>query len=641
MSSNEDMENTRRLSGFMEKFINAILVAIPLAGAFFILDIPSRIGMPILREQYYGLFFALTLPCIFWMLPATERSRRGIAWYDHLLAAAAFITGMYVAFFYEDVLRTLGEYTPMRIGLSIVAIVTVLEAVRRTAGNILFILGLLFILYAHYAEYVPGIFGGAGTAWPELFTYLYLDGNSLFGMSLGVSAVVVLAFILFGNLMFGVGGGEFLSNFAMAIFGGFRGGPAKMAIVASSLFGMLTGSAAANVASTGVFTIPLMKRIGYPAHIAGAVEAVASTGGSLTPPVMGAAAFIIAEFTGIPYATVAIASILPAVLYYAGVFIQVDLEAGKKGMVGLPRNELPSLRKTLHQAYLFVVPFTALLIALFVFGQSPEMSAFWGILAVFACALVRKETRNLTWVVTALNHTGKAMLSLTAIVAMAGLVIGVINLCGLGFILPMFLSQIAGDNLFLVLVIVAVTSIILGMGMPTVAVYILLGVLMGPTLVEAGVPVLAAHLFIQYFGTVSQFTPPICIASFAAASIADAPQMKTAFASMRMGALAYPAPFLFAYSQVFLMEGQPWEICWAMLTALFACFLLGCALVGYFKRPIPMWKRILLIPFSGLLLTATSSDQLLTGLLQDCTGLLAGIIFVALELHAARHARTV
>ncbi len=638
MSSNEDMENTRRLSGFMEKFINAVLVAIPLIGAFFILDIPSRIGMPVLREQYYGLFFALTLPCIFWMLPATERRRGGIAWYDHLLAAAAFIAGMYVAFFYEDVLRTLGEYTPLRIGLSVVAVVTVLEAVRRTSGNILLVLGILFILYAHYAEYVPGIFGGAGTAWPELFTYLYLDGNSLFGMSLGVSAVVVLAFILFGNLMFGVGGGEFLSNFAMAIFGGFRGGPAKMAIVASSLFGMLTGSAAANVASTGVFTIPLMKRIGYPAHIAGAVEAVASTGGSLTPPVMGAAAFIIAEFTGIPYATVAIASILPAVLYYAGVFIQVDLEAGKDGMVGLPRNELPSLRKTLNQAYLFVVPFTVLLIALFAFGQSPEMSAFWGILAVLACSLLRKETRNLAWVVTALNHTGKAMLSLTAIVAMAGLVIGVINLCGLGFILPMFLSQIAGDNLFLVLVIVAVTSIILGMGMPTVAVYILLGVLMGPTLVEAGVPILAAHLFIQYFGTVSQFTPPICIASFAAASIADAPQMKTAFASMRMGALAYPAPFLFVYSQVFLLEGPLWEICWAMLTALFACFLLGFSLVGYFKRPIPMWKRILLIPFSGLLLTATSSDQLLIGLLQDCTGLLAGIIFIALELRATRHA---
>lgn len=641
MNSNEDMENTRRLSGFMEKITRSLLIAVPLIGAVFILDIPSRIGLPILREQYYGLFFALTVPCIFWMLPAsTGKNSKGIAWYDHLLAAAAFVSGMYVALFYNEILRTLGDYTPLRVGLSIAAVVTVLEAVRRTAGNILLVLGVLFILYAHYAEYVPGIFGGAGTAWPELFTYLYLDGNALFGMSLGVSAVVVLAFILFGNLMFGVGGGEFLSNFAMSLFGGFRGGPAKMAIVASSLFGMLTGSAAANVASTGVFTIPLMKRIGYPAHIAGAVEAVASTGGSLTPPIMGAAAFIIAEFTGIPYANVAVASILPAVLYYAGVFIQVDLEAGKEGMVGLPRNELPCLRKTLNQAYLFVVPFTALLAALFVFGQSPEISAFWGILAVFGCSLVRRESRNShAWIITALARTGKAMLSLTAIVAMAGFVIGVVNLCGLGFILPMFLSRIAGNNLFPVLVIVAVTGIILGMGMPTVAVYILLGVLMGPTLVEAGVPVLAAHLFIQYFGTVSQFTPPICIASFAAATIADAPQMKTAFASMRIGALAYPAPFLFVYSQAFLMEGPLWEICWAMITAIFACFLLGCALVGYFRRPLPVWKRILLIPVSGLLLTATSADHLFIGLVQDGAGLAIGLLFVATELYAAQHRR--
>lgn len=635
MSSNEDMENTRKLSGGMEKLIRAFLIAVPLFGSFFILDIPSRLGFSVLREQYYGLFFALTIPCIFWLLPAyADRNNKGIAWYDHLLALAAIASGLYVALFYDEILRTLGEYTPLRMGLSLAAIITVLEAVRRTAGSIMLVLGAVFILYAHYAEYVPGIFGGAGTEWPELFTYLYLDGNALFGMSLGVSAVVVLAFILFGNLMFGAGGGEFLSDFAMSLFGGFRGGPAKMAIVASSLFGMLTGSAAANVASTGVFTIPLMKRIGYPAHIAGAIEAVASTGGSLTPPIMGAAAFIIAEFTGIPYATVVVASILPAVLYYSGVFIQVDLEAGKKGMVGLPRNELPCLRKTLKRAYLFVIPFSALLIALFVFDQSPEISAFWGILAVFACSFVRKETRSPVWIAAALARTGKAMLSLTAIVAMAGFVIGVVNLCGLGFILPMFLSEIAGNNLFLVLVIVAVTSIVLGMGMPTVAVYILLGVLMGPTLVEVGVPVLAAHLFIQYFGTVSQFTPPICIASFAAASIAEAPQMKTAFSSMRIGALAYPAPFLFVYSQAFLMEGSALEICWAMITAMFACFLLGCALVGYFRRPICLWKRVLLVPVSFLLLTATSGEQLVPGLVQDGIGLFLGLLFIAMELHA-------
>lgn len=637
IKNKEDMEETRRLDPFWDKFIKIILIAIPLIGAFFILDIPSRLGWAVLREQYYGLFFALTMPCIFWLVPATENPTKGIPWYDHVLAVSALASGMYVAFFYGDILRSLGDYSLTRIVLSIMAIVTVLEAIRRTAGTVMLVLGLFFILYGHFTDYFPGLFGGAGTPWPELLTYLYLDGNSLFGMSLGVSAVVVLAFILFGNLMFGVGGGAFLSDFAMAIFGSFRGGPAKMAIMASSLFGMLTGSAAANVASTGVFTIPLMKRIGYPPHIAGAIEAVASTGGSLTPPVMGAAAFIIAEFTGVPYATVAIASILPAVLYYAGVFIQVDLEAGKEGMVGLPRAELPRLKNTLGRAYLFVVPFTVLLIALFIFGKSPEVSAFWGIGATLVCSLFRKETRfRSDWLLKALAGTGKAMLSLTAIVAMAGFIIGVVNLCGLGFVLPMFLSEVAGGNLFLMLVIVAFTSVVLGMGMPTVAVYILLGVLMGPTLVEAGVPILAAHLFIQYFGTVSQFTPPICIASFAAATIAEASPMRTAFASMRLGALAYPAPFLFVYSQAFLMEGPVWEILWAMCTAIFACFLLGCSLVGYFRRRLPMWERVCLVPTSLLLLTATSADNLVSGLIQDGTGMLLGLLFVFIELRAGR-----
>ena len=398
---------------------------------------------------------------------------------------------------------------------------------------------------------------------------------------------------------------------------------------------MLTGSAAANVASTGVFTIPLMKRVGYPAHIAGAVEAVASTGGALTPPIMGAAAFVIAEFTGLPYATVAIASIIPAILYYLGVFIQVDLEAGKAGMKGLPKEELPKLRQTMNRAYLFLIPLCAMIFALFILNMAPDKSAFIGIAAALVAALFNKETRSSAgWIINSLEDTGRSMIAMTAIVCMAGFVIGVINLCGLGFVLPMFLSDVAGDNLFLVLCIVAGASIILGMGMPTVAVYILLGVLMAPSLVSLGVPLLAAHLFIQYFGTVSQFTPPICVASYAAAAIAKAPPLTTAMSAMRIGILAYPTPFLFVYSQAFFLEGPALEIIWAFLSAALGCLMLGCALVGYFVRPVPVWKRILSVPAALLLLTATDFSNPVSGLIQDGSGLVLALFILISEYMA-------
>ncbi len=636
-----DLATTRTLPGISGKIIRYVLIAIPIIASIFILDIPSRLGIGILREQYYGLYFAMTIPCIFLLVPGWNFSPRNrIPWYDYLLALTAVGCGLYVAFFYEEILRTLGNQGPVRLAFSFAAIAVILEAIRRTGGILLAGVGLFFILYARFTWLAPGVFNAPGTPWPELATYLYLDMNGVFGMTLGVACVIVLAFILFGNLLFGGGGGAFLNDFATSAFGGFRGGPAKMAVIASSLFGMLTGSAAANVASTGVFTIPLMKKVGYKPHVAGAIEAVASTGGTLTPPIMGAAAFVIAEFTGIPYATVAIASIIPALLYYCGVFMQVDLEAAKEGMKGLPRNELPPISASLKKAYLFVVPFTVLMLALFVFDQSAEKSAFYGMGAVFVCACINKKTRfRLDWIIASLEKTGKGILSITAIVCMAGLIIGVVNVCGLGFVLPLYMTQIAGDTLMPVLILVAIASIILGMGMPTVAVYILLGVLMAPTLVELGVPVLAAHLFIQYFGTISQFTPPVCIAAFAAAGIAEADQMKTAFSSMRIGILAYPTPFLFVYSQAFLMEGTVPEILWAMFTAMSACFLLGVALVGYFVRRVPWHKRVLLVPAALLMLTATSPDALLIGLAQDLSGLAIGIMILLSELYARKHAR--
>lgn len=633
--------SSRKLTGWLGRTSQCLLAAIPIVGIFFIMDTPSYLGWSVLREQYYGLFFAMIFISLFWLFPGSAKaSRRSVPWYDHILALCSLASGLYIAVFYPDILRTLGDMSGERVFMGALTVMLVLEGIRRTGGPALFCVGIFFILYARFTDFAPGLFNAPATPWPDLVTFLYLDANALFGTTLGIAAVVVMAFILFGNILFAIGGGAFLSDLAMSAFGRFRGGPAKMAILASCFFGMLTGSAAANVASTGVFTIPLMKRVGYKPHVAGAVEAVASTGGSLTPPIMGAAAFVIAEFTGIPYGTVAIASIIPAVLYYSGVFIQVDLEAGKEGMKGLSREELPNLRKTLNKAYLFVIPLFAMIYALFGLNMAPDKSAFLGILAAFMAALFNKDIRGrFDWLWTCLKDTGRAMITMTAIVCMAGFVIGVINLCGLGFVLPMFLTQVAGDNVFLALCIVAVASIILGMGMPTVAVYILLGVLMAPSLVSLGVPLLAAHLFIQYFGTVSQFTPPICVASYAAAAIAGAPPMKTAVTAMRIGILAYPTPFLFVYSQAFFMEGPALEVLWAWLSATLGCLLIGCALVGYFLRPIPLYKRILAVPAALLLFTATDFTNLFVGLLQDGVGLLFALLILGSEFVAARRER--
>ena len=636
----ESSEATRTLPGLSGKLIRILLIAVPVVAILFILDLPARLGFPVLREQYFGLFFAMTMPCIFWLIPAWKGAPRSrISWYDHLFALGAIVCGMYVALYYPDILRTLGDFGPRRTILAATAVILVLEAVRRTAGMMLATVGIITVLYGHFTWMAPGVFGGPGTPWPELLTYLYLDMSGLFGITLSVTAVIIISFIIFGNLLFAVGGSTFLMNFAIAVFGKYRGGPAKMVIGSSALFGMLSGSAAANVASTGVFTIPLMKRVGYTPRTAGAIEAVASTGGSLSPPIMGAAAFLIAEFTGIPYVTVAIAAIIPTLLYFIAVFMQVDLDAAKLGLKGIPEKEIPPLRDAMSSAYLFLIPFTALLLTLFLLKQSPERSAFVGILAILCVSLFSASTRlRLDWIIGALFKTGKTMLSLTAIVCMAGLIIGVVNVSGLGFVLPLYLTQIAGDSLLPVLLLVAASCIVLGLGMPTVAVYILLGVLMAPTLVELGVPVLAAHLFILFLGTASQFTPPVCIAAFAAASIAEADPMETSFTSVRIGALIYIVPFLFAYSSAFLMVGTPLEILWALFTAIIGCYFLTIASVGYFVRPLQPLLRLLFLPLAFLAFTGglDLTGSVHTDLALFLAGLIGGCLILFYEWSAAR-----
>ena len=613
----------RSLSKGVRLLTRLLLIALPLVGVFFIMDIPSYLGWAVLREQYYGMVLAIVLACVFLLTPATKKATRNrVPWYDAILSILGFGVGLYVAILYPEILSWLGIITPDRVIMSTMAIVLILEGVRRLTGWVLPILGLLFILYARFTWLVPGVFHGPGIPWNQLANSLFLDPNALLGTPMEVSAVIVVAYILFGNLLFGVGGGEFFTNLAMAVFGRFRGGPAKIAVLASSLFGTISGSAVANVMVDGWITIPLMKKTGYKPHVAGAIEAVASTGGQIMPPVMGAAAFLIAEYTGTPYPKVAIAALLPALLYYLCIFIQVDLEAGKTGLRGLSRDQLPSIKGILGRSYLFIIPLGALIYALFILYLEPGKAALLAAVSILLVSCFRRQTRlRLSWVLEALENTGKGLLELTLVVAVAGLVIGVVTFSGLSFIFPVLMGRWAGGNIFLLLLIIAVANIILGMGMPTVAVYVLLATLMAPALIQLGVGVLAAHLFILYYGILSMITPPVCFAAYAGASIAGADSMRTGYSCMRIGIIAFIVPFMFVFSPSLLMMGSMGSILINMITASFACLFLGAALVGYLFWEIGPMERVLmglaaiglLIPIQSQFLTVTLLSNIIGG----------------------------
>jgi TRAP transporter 4TM/12TM fusion protein len=634
--------NMRRIGQPWHLITQILLIGMAPVACFFILDGPSQLNWTFVMPQYYAILLAMVLPLIFLMTPAVAGTKDCLPWYDIALSIISCAVALYIVFFYPDILMRMGVITPDRVIIGTIAIIVILEAVRRIAGLALLILGVLFILYAVFNWLIPSPFGGKVIPWDYLANYLFLDGNAMLGTALDVTALVVLPYIMFGNFLQGAGGGKFLTDFAIAMFGSFRGGPAKVAVVASSLFGTISGSAVSNVVTTGVFTIPLMKKTGYKPHVAGAIEAVSSTGGQLMPPVMGAAAFVIAQFTGIPYTQIALAAIIPAVLYYIGVFIQVDLEAGKMGLKGLPRDQLPKLGAILKNCYLFVVPLLVLILALFVLNMEVGKAALVAVVSCLVVSLISPESRNNPkWIVKSLDQTGRGMLEITTIVAMAGFIIGTLTYTGLAFVFPLLLGQLAGGNLALLLVIVAAAALILGMGMPTVAVYILLSLLLAPALINLGVPVLAAHLFIMYWGMLSAITPPVALAAFAGAALAGANAMRTGYSAMRIGILVYIVPFLFVMGPALLLMGTPIDIIVSTLTAIGGSFLVGIAAVGYLFRNVHIITR-LLIGLAGLclLIPIQPGPMHMISILVNIIGVILGILLIGWEWRARKRLKT-
>ncbi len=591
---------------FFLQLNSALAILLVAASVAWAADLYRMVGLVLFMEQYVSGILALAFLLLFFGVPARVGEPRTIPpWYDILAGLAGFAAAGYIAVNFVD-LGTQMFFAPLD-GLiaSAVVVVLTLEGIRRTVGWPLVITVLVFIAYGLLGHLIPGVMSARETGAMQLVYYLGFDSNAILGTPIMIAATIVIAFVLFGNLLDATGGGEFFNDISVATMGRYRGGSAKIAVVSSALFGTISGSAVANVVSGGIVTIPMMIRAGYKKYQAAAIEAVASTGGSIMPPVMGAAAFVMAEFLQISYGEVMMAAAIPAILYFAVLFIVSDLEAARAGIARIEESLIPRVLFVLRHGWHFALPFATLVYALFWMNLQAEEAALYSCVTLLLCTFIfgyRGKRPKFSALVGAVRHTGYGVLDIIMICCGAGIVIGVLAVTGLAFGLTLILVTFAKHSLLLLLVLAAVLSTILGMGMPTVAVYVLLAALIAPALTEAGVMPLAAHMFVLYFGMMSFVTPPVAVAAFAAASIAKTDPVRTGFEAMRFGWVAYIVPFLFVYSPTLIMEGNPLHIAFDFVTALAGIWLMSMGVVGYSTRPIGWLMRVAyIVAGAGLL----------------------------------------
>jgi TRAP transporter 4TM/12TM fusion protein len=581
----------------MDKIVRTIIailaVTMTVACMLWNVEAPTRLGFAILKQQYMALELGLALTIVFLRFNAKGDVKDRLGWIDGTFAFVAFAILMYAAWNFQWLLAE-QAYRPWQIVMiGTVVTITVMEGIRRRTGWTLFSIVGVFLLYALVADKVPGRLIGKALTPVGLVQYVGFDPSAVFSTPLAVGTIIVILFVFFGNLLFAAGGGEFFTDLAMAMTGRTRGGSAKIAIVGSALFGSISGSAVSNVVTTGVITIPLMQRGGYSKTDSGAVEAVASTGGQLLPPIMGAAAFLMAEFLDISYQAVAAAALLPAILYYLGAFVQVDLIAGRDRIHPTDIEGLTT-RQVLADGWHFAFPFGILIAALFWWNFDPETAALLASVVIVLVGFLRGyKDRRLTFATLGqvFVDTGVGMVDLILIVAAAGFVIGILNITGLGFALTLLLVDLVGSNVIYLLLISAVVCTILGMGMPTSGVYVLLAALIAPSLVQAGLHPMAAHLFILYFGMMSMITPPVALAAFAASTISKAEPLATAVAAMRMGWAAFILPFVFVGSPALLLEGNAVEVATTFGLTAVGITAVTAGIVGFWSRKLGFVAR--------------------------------------------------
>lgn len=549
-----------------------------------------------------------------------ERSRFSVP--DLVLIVCSVAVAAYFLVAYNTSMRMSTGTSFAPIGISFAAVAgtaLIMELTRRVAGLALVIIGLIFLLYVFAGPYLPGFLGYPGLSVQRFFSQVYTDAGIL-GPTTAVSSTYIILFIIFAAFLQSSKVGDYFVNFAFAVAGRSRGGPAKVSIFASGLMGMINGTSAGNVVSTGSLTIPLMKKVGYSKKSAGAVEAAASTGGQIMPPIMGAGAFIMAEITGIPYTEIAIAAIIPAILYFASVYFMVDFEAAKTGMRGMREDELPKLRAMVKQCYLFL-PIIILVVSLFM-GYSVIRA---GTLAMVSAAVVSWFSPNkmgIRQVLEALETASYMAIQIVVVCAAAGVIVGVISLTGVGARFSVLLLDVAEASQLLALIFAMFISILLGMGMPTTAAYAVAASVVAPGLVQLGIDPLTAHFFVFYFAVVSAITPPVALASYAAAAISGAKAMETSVASFRIGIAAFIVPFMFLYNGALLMEAGWFDIARALVTALFGVYMLSGGVLGWFGNVSASWVARLLLIGAALLMIEG-------GFVSDLAGIaLAAIVFL-------------
>ena len=596
----------RALTGWQGKMVALLAVAMSCFHFY-----TSGFGL-LLAQKQGAVHLAFTLALVFLLYPASSKQSKtsGIPFYDFILAGLGVASAMYLVVFFNDLVTRAGLPTTVDLVMGFVLIATLLEATRRISNPVLPCLAVVALLYCYFGRYMPQMLAHRGFSVARIVNHMYLGTEGIFGTPLEVSSTFVFMFILFGSVLEKTGLGRFIIDLSMALAGWSTGGPAKVAIVSSGLMGTVSGSSVANVCTTGMFTIPLMKSVGYEPHFAGAVEAVASTGGQIMPPVMGAGAFIMAQFLGVPYIEVAIAAVVPALLYYFAVMVQVHFEASRLGLKGIPWSQLPPLLPLMKSKGFLLIPLIAIIYFLLA-GYTPLKAAFNGILVSFVLSWLNKDTRlTPDRIFQAFEAGARGAIGVACACATVGMVVGMGTLTGLALRIAGAIVSAAGGSKILTLVFTMCASILLGTGLPTTANFIVTSTMAAPALFQLGVPAKAAYMFVFYFGIAADLTPPVALAAYAGSGIAGSDPMKTGMTAFKLALAGFLVPYIYVYSPMLLfIDVVPLEMVQAICTALIGVFLLAMFTIGFFKAPMAWYMRILAFAGAlGLLIPGTASD---------------------------------
>ena len=604
MSKYDSESRYRRFKDWKKYLIIIISVAFCLFQLYSILS--GKITAQVVRATHLAFVMALAY-LLFPMKKDMPKDK--LPWYDVIIAIVGACSWLYITINFDSLIRRAGIYNTTDIIIGIIGILILFEACRRIVGTPILIISLVFIVYALFGAYAPGFLNHRGYSIQRLVSHLYYNTEGIMGIPIGASATFIFLFIFFGALLDKTGIGQFFIDICNAIAGSYDGGPAKVAVLTSAMFGTVSGSSVSNTVGTGSFTIPMMKSLGYRAEFAGAVEASASTGGQLMPPIMGAASFLMAESLGIPYKEVAKAAIIPAILYFTGIFIMVHLEAKKTGLKGLSKDSLPKIGELLMKKGYLVIPL-ATIIYFFVLGKTAIYAGLMGIIAAGLVAIVNsivdiilKRERSFTFndLIDVFVNGARNIISVAVACAMAGIIIGVITLTGLGLKIGSGLISISGGISILLLMLTMVSSIILGMGVPTTANYLITSTIAAGAIIGLGFEPLAAHMFVFYFGIIADVTPPVALAAMAGAAIAKSDPLKTGFEATKLSIGAFIIPYMFVFNPQILMINTTFiEVVPILITSLIGMFGVSAGLEGYVFRKCNFIERILFIA-AGLL----------------------------------------